>query len=298
MRFIRPKALLRVSAIALGLYVSVSQAQVKDISFPLTDFTTWTLFGSATAETFTPGNGFTYSNLALTTSGTVDSAGAGFSPDPLFLNFNQSFSFLFNFFIPVPSSDSTTRGDGFTFTLATSPGLGGGGSDLGYGGLGGGDSIAFAIDTFNFDDEPASPSLQILQNGSTSPLAVTETGLGDAIRDPDFQWFASFSFTPSGLEDETGTVLGTISHLNLGDFSVSAEVDLSLLGGAPLDGGHLVYFGFTAGNGAAIDGHIMTSAEPAPVPLPAAGWLMLTALGFLRVKRRNEAPRHFSRRLP
>lgn len=284
----RSSARLRATAAALCLYASAGHAQGLNISFPLTDFTTWTRFGTATASNVTPGNGFTFSNLVLTSSGTGDSAGAGFAPDPLLLDFNQAFTFSFNFFIPVPApGGDTTRGDGFTFTLATSPGLGGGGSDLGYGGLSG-RSIAFAIDTFSFDDEPTSPSLQILENGSNTPLAFTETGLGDAIRNAEFQWFATFSFAPSGQDDETGTLTGTISHLTLGDFSVSTttDIDLSQLGESVLEGGHLVYFGFTAGNGAAIDGHIITSSQP--VPLPAAGGLMLMALGgLLRVSRRG-----------
>ncbi len=74
--------------------------------------------------------------------------------------------------------------------------------------------MAFAIDTFNFDGEPVSPSLQILQGGSVTPLAFTETGLGDSIRDPDFQWYASVNYTPSGLNDDMGTFAGHIEHFN------------------------------------------------------------------------------------
>lgn len=177
------------------------------------------------------------------------------------------------------------RGDGLTFTLSDAPGVGGGGSDLGYGGLSP-ISVAFAIDTFNFSEEAISPSLQILQHGSSDPLAVTETGLGDAIRDPDFQWLARVLYTPSGNEDQKGTLEGTIEHFNLGMFSVSALVDLSTFG-EPIDGGHLVFFGFTASNGAATDGHYVTSAEPAPVPVPAALWLLGSALGGLGVLRRR-----------
>lgn len=41
--------------------------------------------------------------------------------------------------------------------------------------------------------EPASlarmlAGLPVLTGGSITPLAAAETGLGDAIRDPDFQW--------------------------------------------------------------------------------------------------------------
>ncbi len=264
---------------AITLAPAVSAAQGVSLASGLTDFTSWSLFGSATAQNQTPGNGFTYSELRLT-NGTGGEAGAGFAPAAITLDFNQSFSFDFHFFIPV-SKD--LRGDGMTFTLSDTPGVGGGGSSLGYAGLSS-NSVAFAIDTFNFDGEPVSPSLQILQHGASDPLAATETGLGDTIRDPNFQWFASVLYTPSGNGDETGTLQGTIEHINLGTFSVSALVDLSTVGPV-VDGGHAVFFGFTAGNGLATDAHIVTSA--APVPLPAALWLLGSALGGLGMVRRR-----------
>lgn len=274
--------LLRVGIFsAITLAPAVGAAQGVSLATGLVDFDSWSLFGSASVLNQTPGNGFIYSQLILT-QGTGGEAGAGFAPDALFLNFNQSFSFDFHFFIPVSNG---LRGDGMTFTLAGAPGVGFGGSGLGYGGLAP-NSVAFAIDTFNFSGEPVSPSLQILQDGSTNPLAVTETGLGDAIRDPDFQWYAKVLYTPSGNDDETGTLEGTIEHLNLGTFSVSALVNLSTLGQATA-GGHFVFFGFTASNGAATDQHHVTSAVAAPVPVPAALWLLGSALGGLGVLRRR-----------
>ncbi len=274
--------LLSALALAAGLAGTAQAQQQFNPSYPLTDYTTWTRFGSATAESFTPGNGFTYSNLRLTQPGVGDQAGAGFAPQALNIDFSQAFSANFNFFIPV-STD--LRGDGLTFVLTSTPGVGSGGSGLGYEGLG--PSVAFAIDTFHFGPvpdtglggEPESPSLQILRDGSVSPLAVTETHLGDAIRDPDFQWGASVLWTPSGAGDGTGTFAGTISHLNLGSFTVSTTLDLSDLAGQPL------YAGFTASNGAATDGHFVTSAMP--VPEPGTWALMLADLGVtLRLARR------------
>jgi len=259
------KQLVRIFVLATGLGALGTSAlaqQGVSLATGFTDFTSWTLLGSATAQNDTPGNGFTYSNLILTAPGSSGKAGAGFAPSALTIDFNQAFQFDFHFFIP-PSNG--VRGDGLTFVLAGSPGLGNGGSGLGYDGLGA-ESVAFAIDTFNFEGEYESPSLQILVGGNVDlPWAATETGLGDTIRDPDFQWYAQVSYTPSG--NNIGTLTGQIEHPILGNFNVSTEVDFSYLSGKP------VYYGFTAANGLATDGHFVTSA--APVPEPHAALLML-----------------------
>lgn len=251
--------------------------QGVDVGLARPDFTTWQLFGSASAENLNPGNGFTYSLLTLTQRDSGGQGGAGFAPDALSLDFNQSFRFSFDFFIPVSEG---IRGDGFTLTLANAAGLGNAGSGLGYEGLGTA-SVALAIDTFHFEGEPVSPSLQILAGGSVTPLAATETGLGDAIRDPDFQWYAQLEYVPSGLGDNAGTLTGTIEHINLGVFSVSAPVDFLALDmvGAP------VFWGFTAANGLATDAHIVDWG--APVPEPAAVWLMLAGVGAMVAWRRR-----------
>lgn len=206
----------------------------------LIDFTTWNLYGSASASNSTPGNGFTYSNLSLTSPGTGGQGGAAFAPSTVNLDFNQAFTITFDFFI---SPGTVTAGDGMTFVLTPdnpdtvnggNPLEPSGGSDLGYGnsGLSG---LAFAIDTFNFVGEPIAPSIQILENGSVTPLASTETGLTD-IRDPSyFQWGTTLSYTPSGLDDFTGTLTGTIDQFIGGlSFSVSATVDGSSLDNTPL----------------------------------------------------------------
>lgn len=237
-----------------------------------TDFTTWSLHGTATAANTTPGNGFTYSDLVLTQVGLGAQAGAGFAPAALALDFNQAFHFDFSFFIPASSG---IRGDGLTFTLSDAKGVGNAGSGLGYEALSE-HSFAFAVDTFHFDGEPVSPSLQILAGGSVTPLSVTETGLGDAIRDPDYQWLAQLDYAPSGAADHAGVLTGQIWHPNLGSFSVTAPVNFTDLGlvGVPL------YYGFTASNGLADDGHIITSAMAVPEP---HGWaLLLSGLIGLR----------------
>ncbi|MDP2031170.1 MAG: PEPxxWA-CTERM sorting domain-containing protein [Thiobacillus sp.] len=240
----------------------------------LIDFTTWNLYGSANASNVTPGNGFTYSILSLTSPGTGGQGGAAFAPDTVALDFNQAFTITFDFYI---SPGTVVAGDGMTFVLTPddpntvdggSPLVPSGGSDLGYGnsGLSG---LAFAIDTFNFDGEPIAPSIQILENGSVVPLAYTETGLAD-IRDPGyFQWGATLSYTPSGLDDMQGDLTGTIDqYIGSLSFSVSATVDGTLLHNQSL------YYGFTGANGLADDGHYVSSAVPVPEP---ETWAMLLA---------------------
>ena len=266
-----------VTSLVTALFVPAALAQ-QGVAIAsggaLTDFTTWTLAGSATAVNTTPGNGFTYSQLALTQTGAGGQAGSGFAPAALGMDFNQPFFFDFNFFIPTSSN---LRGDGMTFTLAAAPGLGNAGSGLGYEGIN--NSVAFAIDTFHFGGEPVSPSLQILTRGSTTPLAATPTGLGDNIRDPNFQWYASVSYVPSGNNDDMGVLTGRIVHINLGTFEVASSVDFNALGlvGSPL------FYGFTASNGLAMDGHAVTSAVPVPEP----GTWALMALGLMAVAGRT-----------
>lgn len=247
------------------------------------DFTTWTLYGSAQAESFTPGNGFTYSVLNLTQAGIGGLAGAGWAPQTLALDFNTAFSFRFNF--NIHNDPSEVRGDGLTLVLADATGLGGGGSDLGYGGLSSA-SVAFAVDTFHFDGEPVSPSVQILGGGSSTPLAFTETGLGDAIRNATYAFTGELVYAPSGNGDNAGMLTGTLSNLLLGSFSVQAQVDFAALGLV----GQPVYYGFTAGNGLATDGQTIQWGAPAPVPEPA-GWAMLL-MGLLTVASLARRRRH------
>lgn len=260
---------------------AAAQTQVDLISGPV-DFTTWALQGSATADSFTPGNGFTYSVLRLTQPGLGDQRGAGFAPEALLIDFNQSFQF--DWVWSIPNIDGL-RGDGYTFTLNTQQFLGGGGSDLGYRNDDPNNSIALAVDTFDFGDpgEAISPSLQLLAAGSITPLAATETGLGDALRDPDFAWFARLSYTPSGLDDNTGTLLGRIEHINLGTFEVQADVDFAALGMV----GEPVYYGFTASNGLATDGHTIQWGAPLPVPEPGTWVLLAVGLAALRLRHKH-----------
>jgi hypothetical protein len=265
-------------AAALSLPAAARAEQGMNLLTTFADFETWNRQGNATATTFTQ-NDVRYSLLRLTEPGTSDQAGAGWAPAPLDLDFNQPFYFTTLWYIPPGTG---VRGDGFTMVLSTQPMLGAGGSGLGYEGLPA-SSVAMAVDTFNFDDEPTSPSLQILAGGSTTPLAVVETGLGDSIRDPSLQWQAEFRFTPSGNSDSAGTLQARITHFNLGSFSTTAPVDFAALS---MDG-EPIWFGFTASNGAATDGHVISSAMV--VPEPGSWALMLggaAMLGLVARRRR------------
>lgn len=244
------------------------------------NFPSWTLYGSATAQNFTPGNGFTYSLLNLTQATVEGQAGAGWAPQALALDFNAAFSFSFAF--NIQNLPSETRGDGLTFVLTNATGVGGGGSDLGYGGLSPA-SVALAVDTFHFDGEPVSPSLQILTGGSTTPVAATETGLGDSIRNGSFAVIATLAYTPSGNGDDAGLLTGTIVNPEIGSFSVTAQIDFAALGLV----GQPVYYGFTASTGAATDAHTIQWGAPAPVPEPGTWAMILAGLAWLGVLARR-----------
>ncbi len=95
--------------LATSLTPTVRAAQGVNLA---SDFTTWNRYGSATAANQTPGNGFTYSDLVLTSQGTGGQAGAGFAPAAISLDYNQAFTFDFHFFIAAVQS-TDLRGDAF-----------------------------------------------------------------------------------------------------------------------------------------------------------------------------------------
>ena len=68
------------------------------------------------------------------------------------------------------------------------------------------------------------------------------------------------SYVPWGSNDNAGTLTGTIERFDIGTFAVAASVEFSALGMV----GNPVFYGFTAGNGLAMDGHFVTSAVAVP----------------------------------
>lgn len=114
-----------------------------------------------------------------------------------------------------------------------------------------------------------------------TPLAVVPTGMGDDIPGRYYQWYATVNYTPTGNNDHAGTLTGYIENLDHpGDvsftsFEVSAAIDFGALDMV----GNPAYYGFTAANGAATDGHFVTSA--APVPEPESYAMLLAGLGLL-----------------
>lgn len=274
-------AAVSMALLCAGGFASAQASQSFDLTQNI-DFTTWTLLGSATAtNNVIPGIG-TDSYLALTQTGTGGGAGLAYRPEPLLLDFNQPFDFSFRFFV---AHGSVEQGDGMTFFITGTPMLGHGGSDLGYGGSSM-NGYAFAVDTFNFSDEPEAVSVQILSDGSVAPLAFTETGLTDVQPANYFQWRGTVSYTPSGQDDEQGALAFSIYqaatdttytvHWGTADWwNVAFDVydsDSNFVGRG-------VHIGFSAGSGLADDGHYVGSLTP--IPEPETWALMLAGLGLL-----------------
>lgn len=259
------------------------------------DFTTWALMGSAAASNTVIPNVGTDSLLSLTAPGSGGQAGGAYAPAPLLLDFDAAFEIRFRFFV-AHGTTTEVQGDGLTFFMTgwETPVLGSGGSDLGYGGSGM-NGYAFAVDTFNFDDEPEAVSVQILGDGDAMPIEVTETGLAD-IQPPEyFQWQAQVNYTPSGLDDETGDLTFAIHQPYTDDtFTVTLTgADWSQVANDVYDEqdnflGRGVRIGFTAANGLADDGHFIGSL--APIPEPASWALLLAGLGVVgHLARRRDA---------
>jgi hypothetical protein len=295
MKSVRRSTVLPLIAAALAGTSPAALANTFDLRENV-DYTTWTLLGNASAyNSVISGIGID-SYLQLTSPGTGGQAGGAHAPGPVLVDFNSAFEVNFRFYV---AHGSEIQGDGLTFFMTGSapPVLGAGGSDLGYGGSGM-NGYAFAVDTFNFSGEPQAVSVQILGDGSSTPLAHAETGLPDIQPAGYYQWFGKVGFTPSGDGNETGDLYFEIEQ-GFDDQTYRTEwsgADWSLVATDVFDEasnflGRGIYIGFTAGNGLADDGHFIGSLTFAPpVPEPA-GWAMLLAglglTGFAARTRRR-----------
>lgn len=118
------------------------------------------------------------------------------------------------------------------------------------------DPAVITFDSFTFDPAMSArdPSFDIVENSSPSSLSV---GLGNF----------------SGLTLGPGTVLGSISFNVVGGLGSATQLTLA-------DSQRFAGFFDTAGDPILVDYSDATLTVTA-VPLPAAGWLLLGALGLL-----------------
>lgn len=299
---IRTRVAAPLVALAIAGLSPVAHANFIDLTTNV-DFTTWSLQGDATAYNTDVGVGTdSYAQLNRGIGG--GSVGGAFAPGPVIVDFNAPFEVAFRFYVghtggvDDEGNLTSTQGDGLTFFMTGStPALGTGGSDLGYGGSGM-NGYAFAVDTFNFDNEPQAVSLQILGDGSSTPLAYTETGLPDIQPPGYYQWFGTVGYTPSGEGDETGDLFFEIQQgFTNQTYRVEwSGADWSTVATDVYDAesnflGRGLHIGFTAGNGLADDAHFVGSLTFAPpIPEPST-WAMLLAglglAGFAARVRRN-----------
>jgi len=289
---IRRLTVAPLCALAIAAMPQTAFANFFDLTTGV-DFTTWSLQGDATAFNSDVGSGTdSYAQLNRGIGG--GSVGGAFAPAPLIVDFNAPFEVSFRFFVAHAGgvdgegNPVDVQGDGLTFFMTGStPALGSGGSDLGYGGSGM-NGYAFAVDTFNFDNEPQAVSVQILGDGSTTPLAFTETGLTDIQPAEYYQWFGTVGYTPSGDDDETGALYFEILQSFTGQaYRVEwSSADWSSVATDVYDDesnflGRGLYIGFTAGNGLADDAHFVGSLTVAPpIPEPSTWALLLAGLGL------------------
>lgn len=86
--------------------------------------------------------------------------------------------------------------------------------------------------------------------------------------------------------DGNGNSLGSISPASFADFSNSGTTAEDRFFGVTFDGGIRSIFISSAGGGIELD-HIQHGTMATTVPVPAAGWLMLTGLAGLAARRRR-----------
>ena len=299
---IRTRVTAPLVALAIAGLSPVAHANFLDLTTGV-DFTTWTLSGDANAFNNDLGDATdSYAQLNRGIGG--GSVGGAFAPGPFIVDFNAPFEVSFRFFVAHSGSVDGegnpvgVQGDGLTFFMTGStPALGSGGSDLGYGGSGM-NGYAFAVDTFNFDNEPQAVSVQILGDGSSTPLAFTETGLPDIQPAEYYQWFGTVGFTPSGNGDETGDLFFEIQQGFTNEtYRVEwSSADWSSVATDVYDEesnflGRGINIGFSAGNGLADDAHFVGSLTAAPpIPEPSTWAMLLSGLGlagFAARARRN-----------
>ncbi len=208
--------------------------------------------------------------------------GSAWSPEQISLL--DDFSLAFSFRL-----EGGSGADGFTVTFqsndAGASALGDAGGNLGYQGLD--RSVAFVYDTFDngwdTDREPGH-NTSVVADGDLidgwggsevgNPIAVNGGSLRDAVL---YSWI------------DYDLALGQFRmYLNDVDIKPGTPAE-SIASDWPSRLGDGVFVGFTAGTGSLDDNHdiLSFSVTPAPVPLPAAGWLLGAGFVVLAGRRRR-----------
>lgn len=233
----------------------------------------------------TNGNATTTPTSIVLTPDAQDQRGSAWVTPQLEVTSSSALNAYFEFRISG-SEEDWDPGDGMAFVIhnGNDDALGNGGGDLGYGGIGS-TLLAVEFDTWNCCGEAGAPHVAIHLDGSDVPdggeVALEDSPFALARTESDSNLYAWVDFDP-------GTKVLSV-FLNDSPVKPGAALLFYALG-QTLDeyiGGNSLTYGFTAATGAAHSRHEVLDFSLAPVPLPAAAWLLLSGLAGLGVAARR-----------